>query len=74
MLKTITGAAQMDGAAILKTSVSSRWSMPQTRDISIKTSRCSNIVVFLNKEDQVDDEELLGCELEVSYFRLMISQ
>ena len=54
----ITGAAQMDGA-ILVVSVAD-GPMPQTREhiLLAKQVGVPNIVVFLNKEDQVDDEEI----------------
>src|SRR6056297_1253098 len=55
----ITGAAQMDGAILVV--AASDGPMPQTRE-HILLSRQVNvprIVVFMNKTDQVDDEELL---------------
>jgi elongation factor Tu len=71
----ITGAAQMDGAILV---VSAGWSNAQTREHILLSKQVGvpDIVVFLNKEDQVDDEELLELvELKyVSYFRLMISR
>jgi elongation factor Tu len=60
----ITGAAQMDGAILV---VSADGPMPQTRE-HILLSKQVGVpdIVFLNKEDQVDDEELLELvELEV---------
>jgi elongation factor Tu len=41
--------------------------MPQTREHILLSKQVGvpDIVVFLNKEDQVDDEELLELELEV---------
>jgi translation elongation factor EF-Tu-like GTPase len=77
MLKhMITGAAQMDGAILVVSAADGP--MPQTREHILLSKQVGvpDIVVFLNKEDQVDDEELLELvELEVvSYFRLMISQ
>ncbi len=62
----ITGAAQMDGAIVVVSAADGP--MPQTRE-HILLARQVNvpyIVVFLNKVDQVDDEELLELvELEV---------
>jgi elongation factor Tu len=62
----ITGAAQMDGAILVVSAVDGP--MPQTRE-HILLARQVNvpaIVVFLNKCDLVDDEELLELvELEV---------
>jgi len=62
----ITGAAQMDGAILVVSA--SDGPMPQTREhiLLAKQVGVPNIVVFLNKEDQVDDPELLELvELEV---------
>ena len=62
----ITGAAQMDGAILVCSAADGP--MPQTREhiLSSKQVGVPHIVVFLNKEDQVDDEELLELvELEV---------
>ena len=62
----ITGAAQMDGAILVCSAADGP--MPQTREhiLLAKQVGVPNIVVFLNKEDQVDDEELLELvELEV---------
>jgi elongation factor Tu len=62
----ITGAAQMDGAILVVSAVDGP--MPQTRE-HILLARQVNVpavVVFLNKCDLVDDEELLELvELEV---------
>ena len=62
----ITGAAQMDGAIVVVSAADGP--MPQTRE-HILLARQVNvpyIVVFLNKVDKVDDEELLDLvELEV---------
>ena len=62
----ITGAAQMDGAIVVVSAADGP--MPQTRE-HILLARQVNVpyvVVFLNKVDQVDDEELLDLvELEV---------
>ena len=62
----ITGAAQMDGAILVVSAADGP--MPQTREhiLLAKQVGVPNIVVFLNKEDQVDDVELLELvELEV---------
>jgi len=62
----ITGAAQMD-AAILVVSASD-GPMPQTKEhlLLAKQVGVPKIVVFLNKEDQVEDKELLEVvEMEV---------
>nr|YP_010020642.1 Elongation factor Tu [Ulva rigida]QOH91108.1 elongation factor Tu [Ulva rigida]QOH91124.1 elongation factor Tu [Ulva rigida]QOH91129.1 elongation factor Tu [Ulva rigida]QOH91157.1 elongation factor Tu [Ulva rigida]QOH91160.1 elongation factor Tu [Ulva rigida] len=62
----ITGAAQMDGAILVVSG--SDGPMPQTKEhlLLAKQVGVPNIVVFLNKEDQVDDPELLELvELEV---------
>ncbi|MGB5916614.1 MAG: elongation factor Tu [Phormidesmis sp.] len=62
----ITGAAQMDGAILVVSAADGP--MPQTREHILLAGQVGvpNIVVFLNKEDQVDDEELLELvELEV---------
>ena len=62
----ITGAAQMDGAILVVSAADGP--MPQTRE-HILLARQVNvpyIVVFMNKVDQVDDDELLELvELEV---------
>lgn len=62
----ITGAAQMDGAILVVSGADGP--MPQTKEhiLLAKQVGVPNIVVFLNKEDQVDDKELLELvELEV---------
>jgi len=62
----ITGAAQMDGAILVCSAADGP--MPQTREHILLSKQVGvpHIVVFLNKEDQVDDEELLELvELEV---------
>jgi elongation factor Tu len=62
----ITGAAQMDGAILVVSAADGP--MPQTREhiLLAKQVGVPDIVVFLNKEDQVDDEELLELvDLEV---------
>ena len=55
----ITGAAQMDGAILVVSAADGP--MPQTREhiLLAKQVGVPNLVVFLNKEDQVDDPELL---------------
>ena len=62
----ITGAAQMDGAILVCSAADGP--MPQTREHILLASRVGvdHIVVFLNKADMVDDEELLELvEMEV---------
>jgi elongation factor Tu len=62
----ITGAAQMDGAILVCSAADGP--MPQTREHILLSKQVGvpHIVVFLNKEDQVDDVELLELvELEV---------
>ena len=56
----ITGAAQMDGAILVCSAADGP--MPQTREHILLARQVGvpAIVVFLNKVDQVDDEELLG--------------
>jgi elongation factor Tu len=62
----ITGAAQMDGAILVVSAADGP--MPQTREHILLSKQVGvpDMVVFLNKEDQVDDAELLELvELEV---------
>jgi elongation factor Tu len=62
----ITGAAQMDGGILVVSAADGP--MPQTREhiLLAKQVGVPSLVVFLNKEDMVDDEELLELvELEV---------
>lgn len=62
----ITGAAQMDGAILVVSAADGP--MPQTREHILLSRQVGvpRIVVFLNKTDQVDDEELLDLvEMEV---------
>ena len=62
----ITGAAQMDGAILVV--AASDGPMPQTREHILLARQVGvpYIIVFLNKCDQVDDEELLELvEMEV---------
>lgn len=62
----ITGAAQMDGAILVVSAADGP--MPQTREhiLLSKNVGVPSIVVFLNKVDMVDDEELLELvEMEV---------
>nr|QEM01882.1 elongation factor Tu [Nephromyces sp. ex Molgula occidentalis] len=69
----ITGAAQMDGAILVVSAVDGP--MPQTREhlLLAKQIGISNIVVFLNKEDQIEDKELLELvELEINDLLLEI--
>ncbi|MCH8023143.1 MAG: elongation factor Tu [Candidatus Marinimicrobia bacterium] len=55
----ITGAAQMDGAILVVSAADGP--MPQTREhvLLARQVNVPSMVVFLNKVDQVDDEELL---------------
>ena len=62
----ITGAAQMDGAILVVSAADGP--MPQTREhiLLARQVNVPHVVVFLNKVDMVDDEELLELvELEV---------
>lgn len=62
----ITGAAQMDGAILVVSAVDG--AMPQTREhvLLARQVNVPKIVVFLNKVDLVEDEELLELvEMEV---------
>jgi elongation factor Tu len=62
----ITGAAQMDGAIIVVSA--SDGPMPQTREHILLARQVGvpKIVVFMNKCDQVDDDELLDLvEMEI---------
>jgi elongation factor Tu len=62
----ITGAAQMDGAILVVSAADGP--MPQTREHILLARQVGvpSIVVFLNKADMVDDEELLELvEMEV---------
>ena len=62
----ITGAAQMDGAILVVSAADGP--MPQTREhiLLARQVNVPHVVVFLNKVDTVDDEELLELmELEV---------
>ena len=62
----ITGAAQMDGAILVCSAADGP--MPQTREHILLSRQVGvpYIVVFLNKQDMVDDEELLELvEMEV---------
>ena len=62
----ITGAAQMDGAVLVVSAADGP--MPQTREHILLARQVGvpKIVVYLNKADQVDDEELLELvEMEV---------
>jgi elongation factor Tu len=62
----ITGAAQIDGAILVVSGADGP--MPQTKEhiLLAKQVGVPNVVVFLNKEDIVDDRELLELvELEV---------
>jgi len=62
----ITGAAQMDGGILVVSAADGP--MPQTREhvLLARQVNVPNLVVFLNKADMVDDEELLELvEMEV---------
>ena len=62
----ITGAAQMDGAILVVSAADGP--MPQTREHILLSRNVGvpKIVVFLNKQDMVDDEELIELvEMEV---------
>ena len=62
----ITGAAQMDGAILVVSAADGP--MPQTREhiLLVRQNGVQHIVVFLNKIDMVDDEELIELvEMEV---------
>ncbi|WP_077532333.1 elongation factor Tu [Massiliimalia massiliensis] len=62
----ITGAAQMDGAILVVSAADGP--MPQTREHILLSRQVGvpYIVVFMNKADQVDDEELLELvEMEI---------
>ena len=62
----ITGAAQMDGAILVVSAADGP--MPQTREHILLARQVGvpYIVVFMNKCDQVDDEELLELvEMEI---------
>jgi len=68
----ITGAAQMDGAILVVSAADGP--MPQTREhiLLARQVGVKNIVVYLNKIDLVDDEELL--ELVELELRELLSQ
>ena len=62
----ITGAAQMDGAILVVSAADGP--MPQTREHILLSRQVGvpKLIVFLNKEDQVDDPELIELvEMEV---------
>ena len=62
----ITGAAQMDGAILVVSAADGP--MPQTREHILLSRQVGvpYIIVFMNKVDQVDDEELLELvEMEI---------
>jgi len=62
----VTGAAQMDGAILVVSAADGP--MPQTREhiLLARQVQVPSIVVFMNKVDQVDDEELLELvEMEI---------
>ncbi|MDF1800843.1 MAG: elongation factor Tu [Planctomycetota bacterium] len=62
----ITGAAQMDGAILVVSAADGP--MPQTKEhiLLARQVNVPSVVVFMNKVDQVDDEELLDLvEMEI---------
>jgi elongation factor Tu len=62
----ITGAAQMDGAILVVSAADGP--MPQTREhiLLARQVQVPSLVVFMNKTDQVDDDELLELvEMEI---------
>ena len=62
----ITGAAQMDGAILVVSATDGP--MPQTREHILLSRQVGvkHLIVFLNKVDLVDDEELIDLvEMEV---------
>ena len=66
----ITGAAQMDGAVLVCSAADGP--MPQTREHILLARQVGvpHIVVYLNKADQVDDEELTDLvEMEIRELR-----
>ena len=68
----VTGAAQMDGAIIVVAATDGP--MPQTREhiLLARQANVPRLVVFMNKCDQVDDEEML--ELVEMDMRELLSQ
>ena len=68
----VTGAAQMDGAIIVVAATDGP--MPQTREhiLLARQVNVPRLVVFMNKCDQVDDEEML--ELVEMDMRYLLSQ
>ncbi|MBU5585129.1 elongation factor Tu, partial [Enterococcus sp. S181_ASV_20] len=65
----ITGAAQMDGAILVVSATDGP--MPQTREHILLSRQVGvkHLIVFLNKVDLVDDEELIDL-VAVSYTHL----
>ena len=62
----VTGAAQMDGAILVVAATDGP--MPQTREhiLSARQVNVPKVVVFMNKVDMVDDEEILEIvEMEI---------
>lgn len=62
----VTGAAQMDGAILVVAATDGP--MPQTREHILLARQVGvpNLVVFMNKVDQVDDKEILELvEIEI---------
>ena len=62
----ITGAAQMDGAILVVSAADGPMPQPREHILLAKQVGVPSLVVFLNKQDMVDDDELLELvELEV---------
>lgn len=61
----ITGASQMDGAILVVAATDGQ--MPQTREhlLLAKQVGIDKIVVYINKADQVDDEQIFLVEMEI---------
>ena len=55
----ITGAAQMDGALLVVSAADGPMPQPREHVLLAKQVNVPSIVVFMNKTDQVDDEELV---------------
>ena len=62
----ITGAAQMDGAILVVSAADGPMPQPREHILLARQVNVPHVVVFMNKVDMVDDEELLELvELEV---------
>ena len=55
----ITGAAQMDGAILVVSAADGPMPQPRAHILLARQVGVPSLVVFMNKVDQVDDEELL---------------